>query len=210
MADRLWNQILTKSVVALALTSSFLTSSIFAQESPSQGESFDVEPPLLVQPGEPDPDQPALGLQEPPVSVEGLKKQLERVRESAASAERLVKTGVLAKVEAERRALRAVRLEAELANAQLTVAKEQVAAKKKRLEAGEIGRGDFDASVVALAGASAAAQTGDAKYRQAQLDAAALNLRRQKQLLAAGSARKSDVARAEDKLAALQLGEQKP
>lgn len=210
MADRLWNQILTKSVVALALTSSFLTSSIFAQESPSPRESFDVEPPLLVQPGEPDPDQPAMGLQEPPVSVEGLKKQLERARESAASAERLVKTGVLAKVEAERRALRAVRLEAELTNAQLTVAKEQVAAQKKRLEAGEIGKGDFDASVVALAGASAAAQTGDAKYRQAQLDAAALNLRRQKQLLAAGSARKSDVARAEDKLAALQLGEQKP
>mgnify|MGYP001793141952 CR=1 FL=1 len=128
----------------------------------------------------------------------------------AASAERLAKTGGLAKVEAERLALRAGRLEAELTNAQLTVAKEQVAAQKKRLEAGEIGKGDFDASVVALAGASAAAQTGDAKYRQAQLDAAALNLRRQKQLLAAGSARKSDVARAEDKLAALQLGEQKP
>jgi cysteine sulfinate desulfinase/cysteine desulfurase-like protein len=101
-------------------------------------------------------------------------------------------------------------LEAELANAQLAAAKDQVASQKTRLEAGEISKGDLEASAVSLAQAIAAAQTANANYQKAQLDAAALNLRRQKLLLALGSARKSDVARAEEKLAALRRGEQMP
>jgi hypothetical protein len=183
-----------------------LTTSILAQELPSPEESFEVEPPLLVPPDE--PHQSAAGPEELPVTREKLKKQLERAKESAASAERLVRMGVLAKTEAEQRALRAASLEAELANAELAAAKEQVEVGKKRLEAGEIGKGELDVLAVSLARASAAAQAAKAAYRQAQLDAAALNLRRQKQLLAVGSARKSDVARAEEKLATLQRGEQ--
>jgi Ni,Fe-hydrogenase III large subunit len=186
-----------------------LTTSVLAQELPTPEESFEVEPPFLVRPDEPEPDQSATRPEELPITREKLKKQLERAKESAASAERFVKMGVLARTEAEQRALRAVGLEAELANAESAAAKEQVEAGKKRLEAGEISKGELDALAVSLARANAAAQAANGAYRQAQLDAAALNLRRQKQLLAVGSARKSDVARAEEKLATLERGEEK-
>ena len=204
--SRLW--ILAKSVAAFGLATTSLTTFTLAQELPGAEESFEVEPPLLVQPDKPKPDQSATEPQKFPVTREKLKEQLEHAKKSATSAERLVKTGVLAKTEAEQRALRVVRLEAELANAELAAAKEQVEAGKKRLEAGEIGKGDMDALVVSLARASAAAQTAKANYQKAQVEAAALNLRRQKQLLAAGSAQKSDVAHAEEKLAALQRVEE--
>ncbi|MEO6969668.1 MAG: hypothetical protein ABI217_02090 [Chthoniobacterales bacterium] len=54
----------------------------------------------------------------------------------------------------------------------------------------------MDRATATLARASAIEQTADENYRKAQLDAAALNLRRQRQLLALASAHKSDVARA--------------
>ena len=204
--------ILTKCVVAFGAVMTLSITSFVAQELPNGNDSFEVEPPLLVLPGEAEPglDQSTKEPRELPADVEKLKKQLESAKKSAASAERLVKTGVLAKAEGEQRALRVVRLEAELANAQLAAAKEQVASQKTCLEAGEISKGDLEASEVSLAQAIAAAQTANANYQKAQLDAAALNLRRQKLLLALGSARKSDVARAEEKLAALRRGEQMP
>lgn len=136
--------------------------------------------------------------------METLKKRLESSKENAASAARLVKSGVLAKVEAEQRELRVLRPEAELANAQLAVAQEQVGAQRKRREAVEISQGELDAATVALAQIDATAQSAKAKYEKAQLDAAALGLRRQRQLFAQGSSRKSDVVRAEEKLASLQ------
>lgn len=201
--------LLTKSVVAFTLAATFLATRVLAQELPGAEDSFEVEPPLLVPPDEPEPEQLAIRSHKLPVTRETLKKELEHAEESAASAERLVKLGVLAKTEAEQRALRVIGLEAELANAELGAAKEQVEAGKKRLEAGEIGKDELDALTVALARANAAAEAARAAYQQAQLDAAALNLRRQKQLLAVGSARKSDVARAEEKLATLQRGEER-
>ena len=54
-----------------------------------------------------------------------------------------------------------------------------------------------------LAQASAAEKEAAANLAKAELDAAILNLQRQQKLRALGSARKSDVARAEEKLTAL-------
>lgn len=179
-----------------------------AQELPTANDSFEVEPPLLVPPDELEPAQAGIEPQAAPIALARLRKQLERAREGAGSAERLVKSGVLAKVEAEHWALRAKRLEAEVTNAELAGAKDLVAVQKKRLEKGEISKSELDEAVRVLAGASAAAERANASYQQAQLDAAAIDLRRQKQLLAVGSARKSDVARAEEKLALLRRGEQ--
>ena len=118
-----------------------------------------------------------------------------------------MKIGVLSKVEAEQRALRVVRLESELANAQMIAAQEQVTTQKARFAAGQASQAEVDAAIAALARATAAAQSAEENYHKAQLDAAALNLRRQRQLLALGSAHKSDVARAEEKLAQLQQGD---
>jgi hypothetical protein len=204
MCDR----ILTKWAVGFAAVLTLPMTSLRAQELPKSDDSFEVEPPSLIPPGDVekgiDEARPA------PPNAANLAEQLERAKKSAASAQRLVKTGVLSKVEAEQRALRVVRLESELANAQLAAMQEQAALQKARSEAGQASKADLDAATATLARASATAQTADAKYHKAQLDAAALNLRRQRQLLALGSARKSDVARAEEKLAALQRDDQTP
>ncbi|MEO6871628.1 MAG: hypothetical protein ABI233_05345 [Chthoniobacterales bacterium] len=137
-------------------------------------------------------------------------QRLARAKKSAASGERLVKSGVLAKTEAEQRALRAIRLESELANAQVLAAQAQVALQETRSAAHQASQSDLDAALEALARASAAAQTAGENYHKAQLDAAALNLRRQRQLLALGSGHRSDVARAEEKLDRLQRGDAPP
>ena len=203
MCDR----ILTKWAMAFAAVLTLPMSPLPAQQLPrSDNDSFEVEPPLLIPPGAVEK-----GINEAhgtPPDVAKLAEQLERAKKNAASAQRLVKMGVLAKVEAEQRALRVVRLEAELASAQLAAAKEEAALQKARAEAGQASKADLDAAQAAQTRASAAAQAATENYRKAQLDAAALNLRRQRQLLALGSARKSDVARAEEKLAALQGGDQ--
>jgi hypothetical protein len=198
--------ILTKWVVGFAAVLALPICSLPAQEMPKSDDSFEVEPPLLIPPG--DVERGANNAREASPDAAKLAEQLERAKKSAASAERLVKIGVLAKVEAEQRALSSVRLESELANAQLAAAKEQLAWQKARSEAGQASKADLDAAAATLARGRATALTAEANYHKAQLDAAALNLRRQRQLLALGSAHKSDVARAEEKLAALQRDDQ--
>lgn len=199
-------RILTKWVVTFAAAVTLPASSLRAQESPAADESFEVEPPLLVPPG--DLGEGAHDAPETPPSPAKLAQQLEQAKRSASSAERLVRMGALAKVEAEQRALRVDRLEAALANAQMAGANEEVTLLQARDAAGQASKADLEVARATLSKASIAAQTADEKYHQAQLDAAALNLRRQKRLLAQGSARKSDVARAEEKLGAVQRGEQ--
>lgn len=204
MGDR----ILIKWGVAVAAAIILPLGSLRAQEGPKPDESFEVEPPLLVPPG--DSKESADETSEAQPDAAQLARQLDRAQKSAASAERLVKIGVLAEVEAEQRAMRVVRLEAEVAKAQMVAAQAEVTLQRTRQAAGQTSQADLDAALATLTRASAVAQTAEESYRKAQLDAAALNLRRQKRLLAQGSARKSDVARAEEKLAALQRGEQPP
>jgi hypothetical protein len=185
------------------LTSPIL--SLIAQEPSPDSGSFEVEPPLLVQPD----GTPVVPAETSPAAnrdLAQLEKELERAKRSAVSAERLYKAGVLAKVEAEQRALRVVRLQVEFAKAQLAQLQEQV------------GKGSSDGIVqvqtavgddfkAALAQASAAQKEAAANLAKAELDTAILNLQRQQKLRALGSARKSDVARAEERLAALKRGE---
>jgi hypothetical protein len=195
------NKIIVLAVVLLALPLSLP----LAQESPAPDDAFEVEPPLLVPPAElgRTAEEPA----EKSPDITQLETHLEQAKRSAASAERLVKSGVLAKAEAEQRALRAVRLESELAKAQLTAAQEQVTLQKSRLSAGQGNKEELDAAIAILARASATAQAANERYHKAQLDAATLNLHRQRRLLALGSAHRSDVARAEEKLEKLQRPE---
>lgn len=195
---RLILRLRVKSVVQFGLATALLTTTLVAQEPPQDDSSFDIEPPLLVSPGD------LAKASEPPATVETLRKRLQRSRENAAAGLRLVKVGAIARVEGEQRELRVQRLVAELAEAELAVAEEQVATQKKRREAGEISQAELDAATTALARTEATAQNARAEYDKAELDAAALAVRRQRRLYAEGSARKSDVARAEDKLAALQ------
>lgn len=164
-------------------------------------ESFDIEPAPLIQnrPGE----------QLSPVTAAGgidavrLEKELQRAKKNASGAESLYKIGVLAKVEVEQRALKVVRLESDLANAQVARAKTELAAQESQLAAGESTKDELETAKAALAQLAEAAQIAAAKRERAELDAAEANVRRQEKLLRLGSAHKSDVNRAQEKLAEL-------
>ena len=96
-----------------------------------------------------------------------------------------------------------VRLQSEVENLRLQLAKEEFAILEKGLTAGEVSREDFKEAEIALARAISAAHTAAANRERAELEAAEANLRRQRQLVSLGIGRKSEVARAEQKLAEL-------
>ena len=186
----------------------FLAASLHAQEELPKDpvESLDIEPPLLNQNvGLPNSGKSTAGAaSQKELDPEQIALALEKAKKSAAAGERLYKSGVLAKVEAENRAMKVIRLETDLAAARLETAKEAVAAQQSRFDAGEISQGDLEIAKSALAVATNEAQTAVAKRERAELDAALLNLHRQQKLLALGSGRKSEVNRAQEKVAALQ------
>jgi multidrug resistance efflux pump len=132
-----------------------------------------------------------------------LEKQLERAKRNADGAERLYKIGVLAKMEVEQRMLRIVRTEADLANARVAQGKEKVAEEESRVASGEDAKHELDAAKATLAQLAQAAEVAAAKRERADLEFAEANVRRQQKLLKLGSANKSDVDHAEEKLAEL-------
>jgi multidrug efflux pump subunit AcrA (membrane-fusion protein) len=170
-------------------------------------EPMDIEPPLLIQEA---PNRnivyttPASPDQKTVPDPDQIAATLEKARKSAASGERMYKGGIIAKVDAENRALKVIRLEANLAEAKLELAKQNVVAQQERLEAGEISQPEFEAAQLLAGAAMKEAESATAKKEQAELDAAMLNLQRQKKLLAMGSGRKSEVSRAQEKVSALQ------
>lgn len=189
------------------LFSAALVGTSFAQEGPTidDVDSLDIEPPLLI-PNRGDEPLPDVAVAASPgggVEVEQLEKALDRAKRRAADAERLYKIGALSKVEAEQCALRVVRLESDLENARLARAKEEMADKAKQLSAGENAKSDLADLEAAVARANEAAQVAAARRNRAEIEAAEANVRRQQKLLALGIARKSDLARAEQKLAEL-------
>jgi multidrug resistance efflux pump len=189
---------------AIVLPVTFLTSALIAlaadqlSNSDEPGE-FDIEPPILKQnlsdelaeAGTPDGD------------VARCEKKLERAKKNAAGAERLWKIGVLAKVEVEQRALKVIKCEAELASTRVAQAKERLAEEELRVASGESTKQELEVVKTALAQLIEAEQKAVAKRESAELEFAEANLRRQQRLLKLGSAHKSDVTNAEEKLAEL-------
>ena len=189
---------------ALALPVMFLTRAMITlaadqlSNSDEPGE-FDVEPPILKQnlsdelaeAGTPDGD------------VARCDKKLERAKRNAAGAERLWRIGVLAKVEVEQRALKVIKCETELASARVTQAKETVTQQESRVASGETTKQELEVAKTALAQLIEAEQKAVAQRESAELEFAEANLRRQQRLLKLGSAHKSDVTNAEEKLAEL-------
>src|SRR5712691_1071331 len=186
------------TLIAMAIAA-LATDDELSQNQSADPESFDIEPPLLKQNLS---DQPS-STTGPDGDVARLEKQLEHAKRNAAGAERLCKIGVLAKVEVEQRLLKVVRCESDLANARLARAREEVAAQESEVAAGESTKDELEAAKAELAQLIEAAQIAAAKRERAELEAAEANLRRQQKLLKLGSAQKSDVTRAEEKLAEL-------
>jgi len=167
--------------------------------------SFDVEPPLLIPNRDKQPLEESGSPNDSPndVDLAKLEKQFERAKRNLAGLDKLLKIGALSKLEVEQRKLRVVHLEFELANARLVVAKEQMLQKDKQLGAGEIAKTEVTPAENNLAMAIEAAHAASTKREQADIDAAEANVHRQEKLYTLGSARKSDIARAEQKLAEL-------
>src|ERR1700720_2803738 len=135
--------------------------------------SFDVEPPLLI-PNRSDERSPpsAAATLAQDVDLARLEKDFQRAKRSAAGVERFCKIGALSKVEAEQRALRAIRLESDLANARLVRAKEELLQKEKQLAAGEISKEDLAQTESAVALAIKTAHAVAAKRERAEPAAA--------------------------------------
>jgi hypothetical protein len=182
--------------VALLATMSLATAANKAEEP----DAFDIEPPILKQNLSSEP-LPATGT--PDAEVARLEKQLERAKRNADGAERFYKMGVLAKVEVEQRLLKVVRSESDLANARVAQAKEKVAEQESRVASGEDAKAELALTKATLTQLTEAAQIAAAKRERAELEFAEANVRRQQKLLKLGSAHKSDVDRAEEKLAEL-------
>lgn len=195
---------------AIALPVTLLASAMIALAADQSSNSeepgeFDIEPPILKQNLS---DELAATAGSPDGEVARWEKKLERAKQDAAGAERLWKIGVLAKVEVEQRALRVIKCEAELANARVAQAKERVSEEELRVASGESTKQELDVAKAALAQLIVAAETAAAKRESAELESAEANLRRQQRLLKLGSAHKSDVTNAEEKLAELKAPKQ--
>jgi hypothetical protein len=189
-----------------ALLLGIWSTTLFAQQSAYEPDSFDIEPPLLIpnRGDEPLPDAkaaPGRG-----VDLAKLEKELERAKRNTAGLDRLLKIGALSKLEVEQRRLRVVHLEFDLANARLVTAKEKMLEKDTQLSTGQVAKTDITPAENNLALAIEAAHAASAKREQADIAAAEANVHRQEKLLALGSAQKRDVERAEQKLAELRAG----
>ena len=187
-------------VTLLALAMAVWAADQSAENKSEEPDSFDVEPPILKQNLS---DEPL-----PNGDLARLEKQLERAKQNAAGAERLCKIGVLAKMEVEQRLLKVIRCESDLANARVARAKEELAEKESQLATAEITRDELESMKTALAQLTEAAQAATAKRERAELESAEANLRRQQKLLKLGIGQKSDVTRAEEKLAELKATKQ--
>ena len=158
-------------------------------------EPGEIEPPLLVPARARDgsiPDLPGITREASPPDVAKLEADLIRAQKRAAGADRMFRAGIIAKVDAEQRALKVVQLEAALAQARLDAAKANA-------------ESTGDAATEALvADAEESARRAVEERQRAELEAAMRNLQRQQKLLALGSGRKADVNRAEARVAELQ------
>jgi len=195
---------------AIALPVTLFTSAVIALAADQSSNSdepgeFDIEPPILKQNLT---DELAATAGTPDGEVARWEKQLERAKKNAAGAERLWKIGVLAKVEVEQRALKVIKCEAELANVRVAQAKDRLAEQESLVASGESTKQQLDIAKSALAQLIVAAEAAVAKRESAELESAEANLRRQQKLLKLGSARKSDVTNAEEKIAELKAPKQ--
>ena len=183
---------ISTATVAIALLAAARAADDLPRRTP--GEAMDFEPGLLLDaPSAPDPI----------ARVSRLEAALDRAKRSAADGERLFRGGVIAKVDAEKRTRKVVRLVSDLAAAREEAAKADLAAKRTDFDAGKITRQDLDAAQAALTAAASAAADAAAAWQRAELAAAELSLSRHRKLLAAGIGSRAMVRRAEAQLAAL-------
>jgi hypothetical protein len=169
----------------------------------AQGEALDFEPKLML-----DGPHAALPDASPtPASPEDRVSQLQAAlitaEQRAADSEQLFKEGILAKVEAEGRALHVVEVRKELADATVAVAASRTDAVKKAFDAHQASQSDLNAANSTLKTAQDTAASASADWAKAELDAATLDLHRKQKLYSEGVCTKREVEIAQDRVALL-------
>lgn len=170
--------------------------------APENQPPLEIDPPILIQQRTPEgaPDVPPAP---EAVDLAKVESDLARARRNAASGDPLFRAGIISKVEAEERVLRVVRLEAKLAEARLEAARKKLEEQKAAARQVEI-EAQLRAGENQVAQATQAAEQATAEKHRAEVESASRNLQRQQKLLALGSGRRSDVQRAQKRLADLQ------
>lgn len=178
-----------------------------ADDLPKKGsdDALETEPQLLInnvpegRTALPDPES-AL-----PVDTDlvRLSAQVERAKKNAALGERLFKAGVLAKLEAEKRSMQVPRLIKALETARLRIAKEEAERERSKFQAGDSTKEALEKAEAALASATASAAEAEVGWQNSLVEAAQLDVARQRKLVAFGFGTVSAVRRAEQHLATL-------
>jgi multidrug resistance efflux pump len=168
-------------------------------QTKSGGSPPNVEPAILKE----NPSPEGAVAEAPGDAVARCEKKLEAAKENIKGVERLCKIGVLSKAEMEERLLKVIQCDAELASARLAEAKQKVADLQSAAASDENAKNQLASAKVALKQLGEAVEAATAKRNRAELEAAEANVRRQQALLKRGVAAKSDVDRAEEKLAEL-------
>src|SRR6266487_4635562 len=137
-------RVFTLLVTVIATAFAALATDELPRNESNEPDSFDIEPPLLKQNLSTEPVPATSSPRD--LDVVQLEKQLDRAKKNASGAERLYKIGVLAKVEVEQRGLKVVRLESDLANAELARAKAELSAQESQLVAGESTKDELEAA----------------------------------------------------------------
>ena len=180
------------TAIAILLLASARAADDLPRRAP--GDTMEFEPGLITGlPAQPDPA----------TAVPRLEAALARAKQNAARSARLFRSGVIAKVEAERDALKVIRLEASLAAARAEAAKTAHEEKRVEFDAGKLSKEDLAAAQTLMDTASADSARAAAAWQRAELAAAELNLSRQRQLVAAGVGSRAMLQRAQAQVAAL-------
>jgi len=198
--------LLIRSALLLALALASAT----AQDLPKKSgpAEIDLEPKLLLNdlpdvpiPGAPFPD--SLTADQTPAAIAKLEAALARAKKNAAMRERLCKSGVMCKLEAEQGELTVVRLTRDLENARLKALQQDLAERRKEPPADDAAKKELQDIEVRLAAASATAQDATTKWEQAVRNAAEIRVWRERKLLALGAGSKTSLKRAEAALQSL-------
>lgn len=193
-----------------ALTLCFTTFAACAEDDlPTGGADrpLDFEPSLML-------DSPAPSLPDRETDAEpdvaALAAKLERAKKQATWSEGLARRGLIAKIEAEKRALEVVRRTCDLEKARLAAAQRHLQALRAGSASVEPPTPDLLAAETAVQSAQTTAQEAADRWNAAELEAAELDVKRRRQLLSAGVATRAEVKRAEEKLAAVRAGHSEP
>jgi hypothetical protein len=195
----------TRSTLLSVFAFAFALAAATAQDLPKRTgpADFDPEPKLMLNDL---PDLPLLGggvpgtADRPPADIGRLEAAVERAKKNAVFRERLMKAGILSKLEAEQGEMAVVRITKDLENARLETAKREAEDLRKKPATDEAAKTALADAEARVATAATAAQDATTKWEQAQRAAAELRVQRERKLMALGAGSKSSLKRAETAL----------